>query len=724
MLPSRLTLLLVTSAVLAAQDAKPAKMAKSDVDELVALMNMEIISVSKVPQRPIDAPGIVAPVTREQIRDYGWLSLNDVMAKQPGFIPSMDYDRRTVSARGVFEGWNNNHILVLVDGVPMNDNLYGSAYTSEVTPLFMAKSLEIMRGPGSALYGSNAVNGVASINTVKSEDIKGGGEVRLRFGERATRTLDFMTGYSDDSFSFVTAYSNLATNGNEYLSLDGSGRTDGSGALRPFRTHDQRRNDYFFAKVEGLFSLEGWSLQFHQQRWTFGTGQGWLFYIPDQFESMNEERQIAVLKYQKENDGVTQEYVLRYQVHRVDWNQRYYPDGTTDAYATFYPSGLTEYLNTSADELFARAQWTWKFGKGGSLVGGFEGNRFGYTGDKEHRSNVDINTGGTFTPTSDGHFLPLRGFLEWTQNHPVLRTALYLQYASEKWGNFVSVTAGLRYDKQTSEFNALDKSASPGVYPVEKLTFSQSSPRLGVLLFPRDNIRVKILAGRAFRTPAPTETFGANTYALASNIRQLQPETADTFELALDWIINANLNWRINGYQAKLSNLIGYSVSNANLSTNLYTLTTRGIETELLWGSGSFSGFVNASRSHRQKETILDPTITVSNDVTWVPSLTANAGLAYKTKTGSAAFGIHYHGATQRRLSDDATPVFGAARPGQVGSWTGADLKLSYRPTKGLELELGASNAFDSKGYYAKNFAYPFDYRVDPRTIWVGLRLN
>jgi iron complex outermembrane receptor protein len=724
MRPARSILILTLPMLLAAQTPQspaPKKPVNKEEEELLALLSIEIISVSKVAQRPIDAPGVVSALTRDQLRDYGWISLNDVMGKQPGFVPSQDYDRRTLSARGVFEGWNNNHILVLVDGVPMNDNFYGSAYTSEVTPLFMAKNLEIMRGPGSALYGSNAVNGVASVNTVKAEDIKGGGEARLRLGDRATRTLDFLTGFSDDRFSFVTAYSNLATNGNEYLSLDASGRTDANGNLQPFRTRDNRRNDYFFAKLEGLFALEGWSLQFHQQRWSFGTGHGWLFYIPDQFESMNEERQIAVLKYAKENDGLTQEYVLRYQVHRIDWNQRYYPDGTTDAYATFYPSGLTEYLNTSADELFARAQLTWKFGGDGSVVAGFEGNRFGYDGDKDHRSNVDINTGGTFVPTADGHFLPLRGFLEWTQGHPVLRTALYAQFASGKLaGGHFSATAGVRYDKQSSDFNALDKATAPGVYPIETLSYSQVSPRLGLLFHGSENYTLKLLVGRAFRTPAPSETFGANTYALASNIRNLQAEVADTVELASDWIINKNFNWRINLYQAKLKNLIGYSL-NANLSNNLFTPTTRGVETELLWGSGPWSGFVNVSHFQRQKEEILDSTIVERKDITWMPSTTANLGVAFKKGAFSASAAAHHQGVALRRSNELGLEPY---RPDEVASWNSVDFRFAFRPAKGLELEIGASNAFDTKGYLAKNFANPFDYRIDPRMVWVGLRLN
>lgn len=692
---------------------------QEDLDELMLLMNVEIVSVSKVAQRPIDAPGVVAAIPREQLRDYGWVSLHEVLSAQPGFVPSQDYDRRTISARGVFEGWNNNHILVLVDGLPFNDNVYGTAYTWEISPLFFARSLEIMRGPGSALYGSNAVNGVASVNTVKAEDVQGGGEGRIRLGERGTQMLDALTATTGDRFSLVAAYSHRATQGSEYRSLDGSGRTDGAGDPLAFRTRDNRSSGYFFAKVDGLYDLDGWSFQVHQQRWSFETGHGWLFYIPDQPESMKEERRIAVLKYAKEKDGLTQEYALRYQWHGIDWNQRYYPNDTV------YTQGLTEYLNTSADELFGRAQLTWIWRGDASLVAGFEGTRFGYDGDKAHFATVDVNNpGGTYAPAPDGRPLPLRPFLEWTAGHPVVRTALYAQVATGKvLGGHVSATLGLRYDKQSSDFNALDQGTPGGPHPTEKLDYSQTSPRLGLLFHRTGNHTLKLLVGRAFRTPAPSETFGANTYALASNIRQLQPELADTVELASDWILSRNLNWRLNLYEAKLKNLIAYSVANANLSTNLYTLKTRGVETELLWQAGPWSGFLNASRSQRVDETILDPTIAPSDEVTWMPSLTANAGATYRTATWTASASLHHQGGAKRRTSDLA-PALDAYRPTTVGAFTRADLRFAWRPSPRLELELGASNAFDQKGAYAKNFQYPFDYRIDPRTVWVGLRIN
>src|SRR5882762_987726 len=101
---------------------------------LQELMNIPITTASKFEQSIKDAPSTTSLITRDQILKYGWLSGNEVLYRLPGFSMSQDYDRQTVSSRGIYEGWNNNHLLMLIDGVPMNDNMYGTAFTWENTP--------------------------------------------------------------------------------------------------------------------------------------------------------------------------------------------------------------------------------------------------------------------------------------------------------------------------------------------------------------------------------------------------------------------------------------------------------------------------------------------------------------------------------------------------------------------------------------------------------------
>src|SRR5438132_10887518 len=130
------------------------------------LMDIQVRAPSKLEMPVRDAPTVGTAVSREQIESYGWLSLNDILYKQPGFAPSQDYERLTVSSRGLHEGWNNNHLLLLIDGIPHNNNVNLTAYTWEITPLVLAQTIEVTRGAGSSLYGSTAMNGIIAINTI------------------------------------------------------------------------------------------------------------------------------------------------------------------------------------------------------------------------------------------------------------------------------------------------------------------------------------------------------------------------------------------------------------------------------------------------------------------------------------------------------------------------------------------------------------------------------
>jgi len=218
------------------------------------------------------------------------------------------------------EGWNNNHLLLLIDGIPFNDNLYGSAYTWDITPLVFANNIEIIRGPGGALYGTNAMNGVISINTPNASDLNGHGEAKFKGGGLKTQSYDVITGVEGDNIGMVTSFSYLSTAGNEYDSYDMSGRINTDSSLKKFKINDSRKSKYFFGKIYGKGKYEGLSFQFHQQNWQYETGHGWLFQIPDGYENMKEDRSILSLRYapRDEEKKFNYETSVRYQRHNID----------------------------------------------------------------------------------------------------------------------------------------------------------------------------------------------------------------------------------------------------------------------------------------------------------------------------------------------------------------------------------------------------------------------
>jgi outer membrane receptor protein involved in Fe transport len=516
----------------------------------------KVTTATKVAQNIFEAPNIINSYKRRDFIDYGFFSFNQLLWLQPNFSMSKDYDRMTVSARGVYEGWNNNHLLLLVDGVPINENIYGSALTWEVTPLVFTKSVEVMRGGGSALYGTNAMNGLLSIQTVSPADLKGNVEARSRISSNGTQIYDAIAGINNEKLSLVASFNHFFTHGLQATSYDASGRTNANGTLQQFALQDRRQSNYFFAKADFKGKFTGLSFQYHEQNWSFGTGHGWLFQVPDQPENLNEGRRIVSFSYTNPNKGrpFNYEAVLRYQSKSIDWNMRFFPN-RANFFSIDYPNGVTEVVKTSMDDIFMRGQLSYTFKNKALLLGGVENSVFLYNGDAIHSSNIRLNE--DFTPFPDNQMLPIGNYLDYMTNKPLVNIGAFVQLISPKLlREKLTITAGLRFDNQFVNYTDITQTSRP----TESKTFAKLSPRLSLVYQATENLYLKAIAGRGFRTPAPAEMFGANTFALASNIRQLQPETVDTYELVADWNINKHLQLRINGFYTDFDNIIAYSV--------------------------------------------------------------------------------------------------------------------------------------------------------------------
>jgi len=141
-----------------------------DYFELTAeeLMEVKVGVASRKELAQKEAPGIVTVVTRDQIIKSGARDLVDILRLVPGFDVGFD----TVGAYGVgIRGiWaNEGKVLVLMDGVEMNDDMYSTFQYHHHIPVDIIERVEIMRGPGSAMYGDSAELGVIKITTISPQ---------------------------------------------------------------------------------------------------------------------------------------------------------------------------------------------------------------------------------------------------------------------------------------------------------------------------------------------------------------------------------------------------------------------------------------------------------------------------------------------------------------------------------------------------------------------------
>ena len=252
---------------------------------------------------------------------------------------------------------------------------------------------------------------------------------------------------------------------------------------------------------------------------------------------------------------------------------------------------------------------------------------------------------------------------------------------------------------------------------------------------PRENLAIKAMVGHAFRAPSPSELGANNTLTNTSNINGLQPETLQTAELAVDWIINPNLDWRTNVFHNQFNDEIGFSTSGANLTNNLYSLTTEGLESELLFGYAHWRGFANLSYAKRVNEQILDPGIAPSpNQLTWAPALMYKLGVTYTAGPVVSALSAYCQSATNRRASDlglQAVPFSGGDldvseyRPNVLPGWCTVNAKVTWYVTPHSSLAAYATNLMNTQtNKMIQPGAFPFDYQGDGRVVGLVLKAS
>jgi outer membrane receptor for ferrienterochelin and colicin len=148
---------------------------ESDDSDLMAmsledLLNMEITVATGEGKKlsPRETPAIVTVITKEEIRKTGMRNLFDILRMTPGFEFAGDiWGVVGYGTRGIFA--SEGKILIMVDGIPFNDHLYGYPYFADQFFAETIEKVEIIRGPGSAIYGGFAELAVVNIITDKSD---------------------------------------------------------------------------------------------------------------------------------------------------------------------------------------------------------------------------------------------------------------------------------------------------------------------------------------------------------------------------------------------------------------------------------------------------------------------------------------------------------------------------------------------------------------------------
>jgi outer membrane receptor for ferrienterochelin and colicins len=516
----------------------------------------EFVSIATGSSKPIyKAPAVASVITAKQIKAMGARSLNEVLETVPGLHVGVSAINRldsVFSIRGIHTGFNPQ-VLLLMNGIPFSLASTGSHPTLFHMPVSSISRIEIIRGPGSAVYGADAYSGVVNIITKNASEISN--EVGGRIGSFNSKDAWLLHKQSfagwDLGLSFEWQTSkgdnDRIINSDFQTVLDSTFGTNFSLAPGPLNTDYDVFNTFFdLSKNNFHFRFWNWHLL------DAGVGAGGSLAL-DPAGKQNEDLYLFDLTYSNSNfaDGWEVDAIINHMYYESDGYFVLLPPGSMG-----FPDGMIGNPSGSGQQFGLDLFVTYsKFNKHHLRFGS------GFKYQKQDTSEIK-NFGGGVIP----------GILTDVSN----TSFVYMPDASRKIWNLSiqdewqfapdwEITTGIRYDYY-SDFG------------------STLNPRLALVWSTLHNLTTKLLYGRAFRAPSFQEQFADQNPVTLGN-PDLDPETIDTIELAFDYRPTFDLQTTLNLFNYWANNLIEYvpSGDGTNTAQNNRDQKGYGFEFEAKW---------------------------------------------------------------------------------------------------------------------------------------------
>lgn len=526
----------------------PAKGAQQIMDDLfemslTELMDVEIYSASKYRQLTSEAPSSVTVITQEEIRLYGFRNITDILRTVPGFYDTYDRNYSYIGVRGFGRpGDYNSRILTLIDGHRLNDNVGDSVLFGNEFPLDidLIDRIEIIHGPGSALYGSNALFGVVSIFTKAGKDYQGG-ELVSEFGSHqyARGRLSYGKRY-ENGFDFLVSGTYSDWKGDElyYSQFD-----DPSTQYGRVRNDDEALKNIFFTASYGEFSLH---VAANQREKGIPTAP-WETVFGANDTRIWDEYTLVGLTYEHQfDDSFSILGRLSYNAYTYQ-GQYVYDDGGIYENHDFWKGRW----------VIGEIQLTKQFENGHKVVLGAESQY----NIKQDQKNWD----------SDVYLDDHRHSKSW---------GVYIQDEFPITDD-LTMNIGVRRDTYDASGSTIN-------------------PRAALIYSLSETSTLKLLAGKAFRAPSVYELYYHDGYYTAKPNPDLEPETIKTYEVVYENRFNKHWKATASGFYYQMEDLIDQVFDPDDSLTqpqNVSQVTAKGVEIGLegKWENGlrgriSYSG--------------------------------------------------------------------------------------------------------------------------------------
>ncbi len=507
------------------------------------LGKIRVTSIASGTQTPLDkAAAIATVITEDDITAMGATDIDQVLETVPGL--HVGRSDQVYAPKYIIRGitsTNNPQTLMLINGIPVTSLFHGNRGNAWIgMPVKSIARIEVIRGPGSALYGADAFSGVINIITKKPDDMRGT-QTGARVGSFDTKAAWLTHGGSYNNVNVGFTLEAETTDGwkgiveqDHQTAFDALFNTHAS--LAPGSVNTMK--DMVDARLE--IAHDNSQLRIgYQGRYHVGSGVG-------VGQALDPSSRVQSQRY-----NVDYSYILKELAPSLDVDSR-----------------VSYYSNTQEIKrnlvIFPAGAF------GGAYPDGFIGN----PGFKEENARVDLSalyrgmdnhllrvgTGGywgdmfevTETKNFNADFSPRANGLEDVSDTAEVyapekqRTSYYL-FAQDEWkfARNWQATTGIRYD-HFSDFG------------------NTTNPRLALVWATTDKMTTKFLYGKAFRAPAFSELFIVNNPVLLGNPK-LKPETIDTYELAFSHQLSSELFYTANIYYYNIQDYITFVPSAGNV---------------------------------------------------------------------------------------------------------------------------------------------------------------
>lgn len=552
---SCLSVLLLGSPSLFAQDG-------SQLDRYLAMSLEDLMAVKVKIATNTDkelgrAPSVVSVITQNDLKLTGATNLADALQSVPGLhiSPSLFGNRPNPHFRGLAA----TKTLLMINGNSTRDLVWGFGIFWKGLPVSAIDRVEIIRGPGSALFGADAIAGVINVITKSAGEIKDS-QAGVRLGSFDTQTAWVEHGAQVNGYRFGFTADVSSTEGHGPLveSDTLTGTANDAVSLAPAEA------EYGYDNLDLRMSVarDNWQLLIsyleHNNLETGLTGAG----ILDLLTEGEDDRLNVDWLYS--NPDFSDNWGLNLEARFQDLNYssgegfQETPPGYTDATGTYLDGQLNQ-MRASERHYHVNASGLYRGIKAHEIKVGV-----GYQVQDLYKSRQYVNFG---TRPDGSTIMAGDGFTDLSDSALVFapedNREIFYSYVQDVWtiNNQLEFSAGLRYDDY-SDFG------------------DTWNPRLALVWQPNSKVTAKILYGEAFQAPNYQQLYAETSRSLPNP--NLEPETSRTIDLGLTYTPSRQLLLGINLFYLQLEDLITKAPGKSQYQ-NGDDHWVQGVELEARW---------------------------------------------------------------------------------------------------------------------------------------------